>query len=193
VKGNLLRYGFKAEAERKAIKLRTEMSLKSHDALSAFDLAEHIGIPLLTPIEAGLSKNEANILIRNGSGWWGLTIKNDEGQWVVIYNNYQSANRQQSTIMHEIAHIICEHELPAPVLVANCPLPLRHYDPSIEEEANCLGSCLQITREGLLWALKKGMSVSEISNHFKASEAMVNYRIRTTGVNKQLEYAKKYY
>jgi Zn-dependent peptidase ImmA (M78 family) len=187
VKNNLLPYGFKAEAERKAIKFRSQLSLKAHDPLSAFDLAAHIGIPLVTPVEAGLSKSQAAKLMRNGSGWWGLTMKNFEGRYFVIYNTYQPPARLQSTIMHELAHIICEHELPAPELVEDCPFPLRKYDPAIEAEANCLGSSLQITRVGLLRALKSGMTIAEISDHFLASESMVQLRINMTGVMKQLQ------
>lgn len=116
-------------------------------------------------------------------------MKDKDGKDLIIHNAYHSATRQQSNIMHELAHVICKHKLPEPKIIAGLPLPLRKYDPAIEEEANCLGGNLQITRVGLLWALKRGMTVEEIGGHFLASEAMVNFRIRITGVKKQLEYS----
>jgi Zn-dependent peptidase ImmA (M78 family) len=65
---------------------------------------------------------------------------------------------------------------------------MRDYDKQQEEEANYLGSALQITREGLLWALKKRMEISEIAEHYNASPSMVTLRINSTGVKKQLSY-----
>jgi Zn-dependent peptidase ImmA (M78 family) len=131
--------------------------------------------------------------MKDGSGWWGLTMKNSANSHVIIYNTYQSPTRQQSTLMHELSHIICEHELPEPKIILDHPLPMRTYNPNLEEEANCLGSTLQITRSGLLWALKREMTVDEIANHFLASEAMVRFRINTTAVNRQITLARKYY
>jgi len=191
-KNGLLPYGFKAEAERTAIDFRQKLGLKPHDALSAFDLANHLEIPVFTPLQCGLTKSEANSLMKDGSGWWGLTMKNSEGRYVIIYNTYQSATRQQSTIMHELSHITCKHELPEPKFVMDHPLAMRTYDPKLEEEANCLWYTLQIPREGLLWALKKGMTVEQISDHFLASQAMVTFRINTTAVSRQITFAKKF-
>jgi Zn-dependent peptidase ImmA (M78 family) len=192
-RSGLLPYGFKADAERMAIEFRKEMNLKPHDPLSAFALADHLEIPVLTPIQCGLSRSEAHNLMKDGAGWWGLTMKDSNGGHVIIYNTNQSPTRQQSTLMHELSHIICEHELPEPKIVMDHPLPMRTYDPNLEEEANCLGSTLQITREGLLWALKKDMTREEIANHFLASEAMVTFRINTTAVSRQISYARKYH
>lgn len=190
---SLLPHGFKAKAERISTDFRKELDLKVHDPLSAFDLAKHLEITVRNPIEAGLSKSEGHTLMRNGSGWSGLTLVNEDGEHIIIYNSYESPGRQQSTVMHELAHVICKHALPEPKIIANQILPLRSYDPVFEEEANSLGASLQIPRAGLLWALKKKMTVSEISDHFLASEAMVTFRINTTGVNKQLSFTKKYY
>ncbi len=192
-KNTLLAHGFKAKAERIAVDFREELDFKVHDPLSAFDLAKHLKITVQNPIQAGLTKSEANILMRKGSGWSGLTLVNKDDQHIIIYNSYESPGRQQSTVMHELAHVICEHALPEPKIIANQILPLRTYDPVFEEEANSLGGSLQIPRAGLLWALKRKMTVSEISDHFLASEAMVTFRINTTGVNKQLSFTKKYY
>lgn len=191
--GGLLPRGFKARAEKQAIEFRSQLNLKGHDPLSAFDLASHLGIPVLTPIELGMSKSESHKLQRDSAGWSGLTMKDKDGKDLIIHNSYHSATRQQSNIMHELAHVICKHKLPEPKIVAGLALPLRKYDAAIEEEANCLGGNLQITRVGLLWALKRGMTIDEIGDHFLASEAMVNFRIRITGVNRQLEYSRKYY
>jgi hypothetical protein len=68
---------------------------------------------------------------------------------------------------------------------------MREFDKQQEEEASYLGSALQIPREGLIWALKKGMDLEAVADHFKASTAMVSHRVNTTGVKRQLSYLFK--
>lgn len=46
-----------------------------------------------------------------------------------------------------------------------------------------LGGCLQIPRRGLLWAIQRQMTQTEIAVHFHASEEMVRFRSNVTGVN----------
>lgn len=95
--------------------------------------------------------------------------------------------------MHELAHIICEHQPDRQLELNGIGLPLRDHDPEHEAEAEWLGACLQIPREGLLWALRKGMKPSEIAEHYKASLKMTNYRIGITGAKIQIERARRYY
>lgn len=63
---------------------------------------------------------------------------------------------------------------------------LSRFDAAQEAEAAYLGGCLQIPREGLLWALRRHMSTAEIARHFGASELMVRYRRNVTGVDRQV-------
>jgi hypothetical protein len=56
--------------------------------------------------------------------------------------------------------------------------------------ANCLGGCLQLPREALLWALKRGMTKNEIADFYEASIQMVTKRINETGVIRQLSYLR---
>jgi Zn-dependent peptidase ImmA (M78 family) len=191
-KNSLLPHGFKANAERQAVEFRKKLDLTAKDPLCGFDLAKHLEIPTYSPFEIGLSTSDASKLMRNGSGWSGLTMKNCDDDFLIIYNSRHSSTRQQSTIMHELAHIICKHELPQPTIIAGIPLPFRTYDPQIEAEAEWLGANLQITREGLLHSLKKGKNIEEIAEHFNASPSMVTYRINITGVRNQLKYLQKY-
>ena len=84
--------------------------------------------------------------------------------------------------MHEIAHIICEH----PTANSGINGSLRSYDEEQEEEARYMGGCLQITRAGLLWALRRRMTKEQIAKHFLASVDLVRYRQNVTGADKQI-------
>jgi Zn-dependent peptidase ImmA (M78 family) len=89
--------------------------------------------------------------------------------------------------MHELAHIICEHKVSDEILNTGLIGFLRNHDVQQENEAEWLGSCLQLPRPALVWALKEKMNNGEIAEYFNASEEMVRYRINITGVNKQIE------
>lgn len=132
------------------------------------------------------------LMERDNSKWSGATFKCD-GKPFIIYNNGHAEVRQESTLMHEISHIICGHEPTIPIEIGNLNLFMRDHNPEHEAEAEWLGACLQLPREGLLWALKRGWSANEIANNYGASLSMTNYRIGITGVKYQIERSRKYY
>ncbi len=95
--------------------------------------------------------------------------------------------------MHEIAHILCKHEPSVPLKSNGLNLLLRDHNPEHEAEAEWLGGCLQLPREGLIWALKQGMSSEEIAENYGASLPMTNYRIGKSGAKIQVNRGKAYY
>ena len=192
-KKNYLKWGFKAEAERISTNFRIELDLDSHEHLCAFVLADYLDIEVLSPDILGLSDKELNVLMgssKKSSGWSALTMTNAINKKLIIHNSRASKARQQSDIMHELAHIICEHDI---IIPEDHVLPdyMRYYNKYQEAEAKYLGSCLQLSRDCLLWALtKRGMNKTEISEYYVASLQMVNFRINLTGLSKQLKLKK---
>lgn len=191
-KNNLLTRGFKAKAEKLSLKYRDELGIPHTEALSGFDLAQHFNIKIFTPEQFGMGLGDFINVIgsdSNPSGWSALTMVRAIGDRIIIHNHLHAPARQQSNIMHELAHIICEHQLPPAQTDIALPFYMREYDPVQEEEANILGSALIVSREGLLWALKKKMSHKDIADYYTASEEMVRFRINSTGVMRQLRYS----
>ena len=191
--GKKLRRGFKAEAERISLGLRNEMGLNKYSPLDAFELSKHLGISIYTPQELGLEEELIKILTGPSSGWSAFTLINKRGKKVIVHNDKHHIHRQQSNIMHELSHIICKHATDAESgNYSNYTLPtyMREYNEDQESEATYLGSCLQLPRECLLWAIgSQGMNKKQISNHFFASVDMVTFRINSTGIKYQLKYA----
>lgn len=190
-KKSLLPRGFKADAERNSLRFRQVLGLKSHEKMCGFDLAEHLEMKVFTPEELFPKATDLTCLIgtfEKNNGWSALTMNNSSGKKIIIHNNLHAQARQQSDIMHELAHQICEHEYPAQRENIKLPFYMREYNAQQEEEANYLGSVLQIPREGLIWSLKRGMNIDEIASYYTASKSMVIFRINSTGVKKQLAY-----
>lgn len=182
-----MKRGFKAEAERKAIFYRQLLSLKEHDPLPSRQLADHLKIRLLTPKDIPHITDEIlKVLLVTGKDNWSAAIYVKDDQHFIIHNPTHSAFRQESDIMHEIAHLLCGHELKdLETAMMGCLLPLRKYDQEQEDEAEWLGSCLQLPHKALFYYYKiKKMKEQDISKLFNASAQMVRYRISVSGVRK---------
>ncbi|MEH2162940.1 MAG: ImmA/IrrE family metallo-endopeptidase [Nostoc sp.] len=81
--------------------------------------------------------------------------------------------------MHKFGHLLLGHKIVR--FDSNTGLTVRRQ--SDENEATYLGGCLQIPRRGLLWAVQRQMTQTEIAVHFNASEEIVLFCSDVTGVN----------
>lgn len=185
------RRGFKKEAEENAEKFRVALNRKPYEPLPAAFLAEHLKLEIKTPKEIFGGSGEALHTLVNTDEWSALTLPCKSGRSIIIHNDSHSLYRQESNLMHELAHNICGHETSKSQQINGLGLLLREYNEEQEKEAEWLGSCLQLPRKALVWALNKKMSYEEISEYFQASEDMVRFRINTTGVKKQISYWKQ--
>lgn len=183
---SLLERGFKAKAERLSESFRNELAISKFDPLDAFDLAKHLKIQVFSVFELKDDlKPEDYARLSDPGKFSAMWMPNSDNEKIIIHNNFHSKKRQQSNLMHELAHVILGHEIPAEQARLCFLLRLHYYNPVHEEEAKYLGGCLQITRPGLLWSVKKGDSEAEISEYYVASTEMVSYRLRITGVLRQ--------
>lgn len=186
VSAHKFRRGFKTWAERQGLEYRAALGLRIIDHLPATALATHLKIPVFSPEDlSGLqAKHLKHLLGKGKSQWSALTVPLPEGH-IVIYNPTHSISRQESDLMHELSHILCGHPAPQLQNIPGFPLGLREYDIEKEKEAEWLGGCLQLPRNSLSWALRRGMDHEAISDHFKSSIDMVRFRINMTGLKKQ--------
>src|SRR5713226_8901521 len=115
--GNMDR-GFKAWAERTSTSLRKELGLNSTDALDPKGLAECLGVRLFTPRDIpGVPRAVLNQLLEKDPWGWSAVSQVSEDGPLVIYNPRHSAGRQASDIIHELAHIILDHN-PAKLIIS---------------------------------------------------------------------------
>lgn len=179
--------GFKAWSERTAGGLRAELQLPAHAPLSAFALAQHLGIELITPHDLPqLPPQDLNQLTHVDRSGWSAVSFTLEGVTTVIYNSGNSRGRQSSDIMHEIAHSICEHEPSQIILSESAPLAMRSFNAKQEDEANWLGWTLLLPRPALMHCNATGMTVEQIAEHYAVSEQLVTFRRGVTGVDLQV-------
>lgn len=169
---------FKDRCEAIAIDWRYRLGLKPHDPLPANQLLCAIAPDgeVLTPDKVpNLPPHRAEIFMKAND--WSAAILRLKPLRILMHPNI-SAARYESNLMHELGHVLLQH--PMVGFSPETGLPMRQ--PRYEDEATYLGSCLQIPRLGLQWGVKKGFNLSEISNHFGASEEMVRFRANLTGI-----------
>jgi Zn-dependent peptidase ImmA (M78 family) len=184
--------GFKTRAEKVSCQLRAEMGLSAHAPLAGKQLIAHLRVLLIQPADIPGIRAELLHEVLNGSSeyWSAITFYDQSGRPVIIFNPRHAPARQESDLMHEAAHILCKH--PPAKIVRIGGFGMRTYDESQEEEAKWLGACLQITREGLLWAIREQMTTEAMAGFYGASEALVRFRRNTSGVDVQLKRYQAY-
>ncbi len=182
-----MKRGFKTESEQRAEELRRELKLASTAPLPARTLASHLGVAVVGPEEIpGMTPILIHQLLVADVESWSATTISGEQCTVVIHNSAHGPGRQESDLMHELAHLLCEHRPSEIVQLEGFPFPLRTFDPTAEDEASWLGACLQLLRAALWWGARRGMTVDGFVDYFGASEEMVRYRRKITGVDVQL-------
>lgn len=188
-----LRRGFKAHAERQANALRGALSLSISVPLLSTTLAKHLKVIVKSadciphiPIELRQQLWEADHI-----GWSAFTISNMNNGRFVFYNPKHSRGRHESDVMHEISHLLCDHQPSQFVTFEGCSFSLRTCDPEQEEEADWLSGCLKLPRQSLLWAVQQGMNNQQIADHFVSSLEMVQFRRNVTGVDIQIRRSRR--
>ncbi len=188
---SLLERGFKSKAEKIAEEYRAELGISKFDALDAFALAEHLNVSVFTVDDAFDDKSSPHyISMSDTTKFSAMWMPNEDGDKIIIHNANHSKYRQQSNVMHELAHIIRGHKVPEAHAKLCAQYNLHYFNTLHEQEAKHLGGCLQITTPGLLWALKR-FTEDQISEYYCASIEMVKYRIGVSGANRIRTYQNK--
>ena len=119
--------------------------------------------------------------------WSAITISTRPP--LIVYNPAHSEGRQNSDLMHEVAHLLMEH-IPGTVYIdPKSRLALRHFDADQEEQANWLSGCLLLPRAALMRIRELGLSNELACKQYLVSSRMLSYRMHSSGVN--IQYARR--
>jgi IrrE N-terminal-like domain len=184
-----LRRGFKSEAERTAELVRRDLGLEPLDRLDCFALAEAWGIPVVSLGELrddGASEASIGRLMSRDAGFSATTIVVGPRR-LIVYNPRHEAGRKASSLAHELAHVILEHEAAPAIGVGGC----RHWDGVEEAEADWLGSALLVPRAGALAWMLESDDIDAGARNFGVSVELFRWRINHTGVVSQADKEKR--
>lgn len=187
----LLRRGFKTWCENAAMSYRSDLGLSRSSPLDPAHLANHLRIVVWAPKEIpGIDPQVLNHLtVVDPDSWDAVTIQSD-GVMAIVLNSVPSIARRNNSLAHELSHIILAHE---PAHVFHTPeghMMMNEYNAVHEEEANCLAGTLLLPRAALMIAIREGMDVARIGEHFRVSSQLVRMRWSVTGIDRQLSYSR---
>jgi hypothetical protein len=173
----VLRHGFKAEANRLAVQVRGELGLHAADPLQPAVLAEHLCIPISTFTAAAAADARIAVLLgAEKESVSALTVHRGPCRHIWV-NDSHEIPRQNSSIHHELAHALLQHE-PGP---AFDPRGCRHWDGVVEAEADWLAGNLMITNEAAWLITRRRLKDTEAMLLYGVSKQMLTWRMNMSG------------
>lgn len=178
-----MRRGFKAQAERRSIELREELGLRDRDELPMELLANRLGAELRSAADLiDISRLERIDALQPGA-FSACTFEIGDRR-VIVWNPLSTAARTQSDIAHELSHLDLKHKVQEVKTVG--ALTFFGCDPDEEQEANWQAGCFLLPRPLLVAELRAGNTVAGIAERYNVSLQMAQYRVRATGVQRQV-------
>jgi Zn-dependent peptidase ImmA (M78 family) len=175
--------GFKANAEREAVRLRQELGLRSVDRLEFDALAEYLHIKIVSA-DRLIDRTRLEELERVQAYAFSAATFDVNGKSYIVTNPLRTSDRQASDVAHELSHLMLKHDLSEVREVGG--LPFRTCRPDEEEQATAFGGTILLPRPLLMDAVHRNLGPAQIAASYGVTEEMARYRYNSTGVAKQL-------
>ncbi|HEX4023074.1 MAG TPA: ImmA/IrrE family metallo-endopeptidase [Acidobacteriaceae bacterium] len=189
----MFRRGFKTSSEETALKIRRKLELAPHAPVDPGAIARLLAIPVLLLKELSELPDEIRLrLMRDHSDAWSAITVSDGNKHLIVLNPTHAPTRTNSSLAHEIAHVILSHEPSMMFVTPQSGVSLRTYNKDQEDEANWLAGCILLPRDALVHIRHRGLTDDEITAEYGVSPAMFRFRINATGVDLQARRAKQY-
>jgi Zn-dependent peptidase ImmA (M78 family) len=172
--------------------VRQKLKLLPSSPLDPLRLAELLGVSVVASSDlSDLPGDVRRRLVNDHRDCWSAITVSDGHGHLIVTNLSHAQTRLNSSLAHEIAHIVLGHEPSMMFISANSGIALRTHNEEQEDEANWLAGCLLLPREALVAIRRVGRSDEEVCSEFGVSPAMLRFRLNTTGVDVQLRRARK--
>jgi len=176
-----MRRGFKAEAKRLALELRAELGLDADCPFDPYAFADEYGIRVVRLSELD-GPGRDYFLKRDGSALSGALIPIVTGV-AILENDAQPDVRRRTTMSHELAHVVLEHEFGVSLAdERKCGLGGAQ-----EEEADWLSGELLIPYDGALRLARANATDADAAGAFQVSLAVARWRMNHSGARTVVE------
>lgn len=188
----MFRRGFKTSSEETSQKTRRKLQIAPHAPIDPAAIAELLSIPVLKPEQLKeLPSDVRSRLLQNHSDTWSAITVSDGNMHLIVLNPMHSATRSNSSLAHEIAHVILGHEPSMMFVTPKSGIALRTHNKEQEDEANWLAGCILLPRDALLHIRRLGLPDDQVCMDYGVSSAMLRFRINSTGVDVQVRRARQ--
>jgi Zn-dependent peptidase ImmA (M78 family) len=176
--------GLQTEAEQLALEVRDELGLGPFRRLVPELLAEHLEIPIITLSQLRLMARDIDgvadavglLLGVEANALSAVTVFADARR-MVVHNDAHAPGRQASNLAHELAHGLLLHS-PSPVIDSR---GCRHWNGTIEEEANHLAGALLVPGKAARGMVRRGLTIEQIADELGCSIEMARWRVNMSG------------
>ena len=124
--------GFKASAEREAVRLRREMGIRNNSPIDIAKLAEHLGVTVVGADEL-IDIERLEELERIQAFAFSAATFEIDNRTFIVSNPLRSLGRLASDIAHELSHVLLQHKLSEVREIDG--IPFRTCKPDEEEQA----------------------------------------------------------
>lgn len=181
--------GFKSYANAIALDLRREMGLQPHQPMNPFGLASHLDVPVY-PLSALSAECGEAVAFFCGDGedlFSAVTIFRGHHRFIV-HNDAHATGRVSSNVVHELSHALLRHEPHVAISSEGC----RHWDRTIEEEADWLAGTILVPEAAALHIASMAIPVDQAAEVYNVSGPMMRYRLNVTGAYNRIARAARY-
>ena len=183
--------GFKTRCEEMSRSLRAELGLIPVAPLPAEQLASYLGVYIWSVEDLGLASEDIVQLVDNDPDSWSAITVSAASKDAIILNPNHRRGRFSSDVMHELAHLLLGHDPSIMFFTGQENVALRGFNKDAEEEANWLAGALLLPRDALVRLCAKNSPKEVACDEFGVSKQMLAFRMRVTGVERQLSRRRK--
>lgn len=176
-----LRRGFKATAKRLALEVREELGIGAFAPLDPYALARLYGIEVFDLSHPWLPREAVRHFTGPRAEAFSAALLAVGSGRVIVENHVHEPKRRRSTIAHEMAHVLLEHEfgvlLTAETACVSSPAVLEH-------EADELSGELLVPCSAARTAAFRGWTDATVARYFRVSERMARWRMNATAARR---------
>ena len=177
--------GFKSQANRIALGLRSQLGLPCENPLDPVEELHRFSIEVVPLTNYSSSVPDLVRLLAADSGGFSATLFRVEGgKRIVLHDDSHSPGRRVSDLAHELAHVLLVH----PEQVVCTGHLYQERGSLIEAEAAYLGGCILIPNEAAHRMAALRVPLESIAERYGVSEDMARYRLRVSGALKRTGY-----
>jgi hypothetical protein len=177
-----VRRGFKTEAKRLALELRAEIGLDAHSPFSPYAFADEYGIPVIQMSNLNGPARD-HFLQAEGSALSGALVPVGTGV-AILENDAQPPARRRTTMCHELAHVVLEHEFGVSLSADERKCGLGGDQ---EDEADWLSGEMLIPYDGAFRLARANATDQQAAELFDVSLAVARWRMNHSGARKVVE------
>jgi IrrE N-terminal-like domain len=177
-----VRRGFKTEARHLALELRTEIGLDAHTPFDPYTFAVEYGIPVIQLSDLDGPARD-HFLKADGSALSGALIPVGTGV-AILENDAQPQTRRRTTMCHELAHVVLEHQFGVSLSADERKCGLGGEQ---EDEADWLSGEMLIPYDGAFRLARANATDQYAADLFDVSFAVARWRMNHSGARKVVE------